>query len=43
MRWWRQLRRADIKIELDPQAYPNGRFARLYNPEGNPSELWEPR
>jgi glyoxylase I family protein len=27
---------------FDPQAYPNGRFARLYDPEGNPIELWEP-
>ena len=26
----------------DPQKYPNGRFARLYDPEGNPVELWEP-
>jgi hypothetical protein len=23
-----------------PEAYPNGRFARLYVPEGNPIELW---
>jgi len=22
---------------------PNGRFARLHDPEGNPVELWEPR
>ena len=22
--------------------YPNGRFARLYAPEGNPIELWQP-
>lgn len=38
-----QLRAADIVVEVDPQAYPNGRFARLYDPEANPIELWEPR
>ena len=37
-----QLRAAGISVELDPQGYPNGRFARLYDPEGNPIELWEP-
>ena len=37
-----QLRAADISVEIDPEAYPNGRFARLYDPEGNPIELWEP-
>jgi glyoxylase I family protein len=37
-----QLRAAGIGVEVDPQAYPNGRFARLYDPEGNPIELWEP-
>lgn len=35
-----QLRGAGIKVEIDPQAYPNGRFARVYDPEGNPIELW---
>lgn len=38
-----QLRRADIAVEIDPQLYPNGRFARLHDPEGNPIELWEPQ
>jgi glyoxylase I family protein len=38
-----QLRRADIKVTVDPQSYPNGRFARLADPEGNPIELWEPK
>jgi predicted enzyme related to lactoylglutathione lyase len=38
-----QLRRADIKVEVDPQTYPNGRFARLEDPEGNPIQLWEPK
>ncbi|MGA3260665.1 MAG: VOC family protein [Bryobacteraceae bacterium] len=37
-----QLRAAGIAVELDAQIYPNGRFARLYDPEGNPIELWEP-
>ena len=37
-----QLRAAGISVELDPQRYPNGRFARLHDPEGNPIELWEP-
>jgi glyoxylase I family protein len=37
-----QLREAGICVEVDPQLYPNGRFARLYDPEGNPIELWEP-
>lgn len=36
-----QLRAAGIAIE-EPQHYPNGYFARLYDPEGNPIELWEP-
>ena len=31
-----------IGIEVDPEPYPNGRFARLNDPEGNPIELWEP-
>jgi catechol 2,3-dioxygenase-like lactoylglutathione lyase family enzyme len=37
-----QLRTAGIEVALDPQLYPNGRFARLHDPEGNPIELWEP-
>lgn len=37
-----QLRAAGIEVTPDPTAYPNGRFARLYDPEGNPIELWEP-
>ena len=38
-----QLRAAGIAVHIDPQLYPNGRFARLEDPEGNPVELWEPR
>jgi glyoxylase I family protein len=37
-----QLRRADIAVEVDPETYPNGRFARLADPEGNPIQLWQP-
>ena len=38
-----QLRAAKIKVTVDAETYPNGRFARLYDPEGNPIELWEPK
>ena len=37
-----QLKSANIEIEVDPDTYPNGRFARLADPEGNPIQLWEP-
>ncbi|NKB36226.1 MAG: VOC family protein [Gammaproteobacteria bacterium] len=37
-----QLRDAGIEVELDEQVYPNGRFASLKDPEGNPIQLWEP-
>jgi predicted enzyme related to lactoylglutathione lyase len=37
-----QLRAAGISVEIDPAPYPNGRFGRLHDPEGNPIELWEP-
>jgi len=37
-----QLRAAGITVEIDAEQYPNGRFARLYDPEGNPIELWQP-
>jgi predicted enzyme related to lactoylglutathione lyase len=38
-----QLRAAGISVELDPENYPNGRFARLSDPEDNPIQLWEPK
>ena len=38
-----QLQREDIDVEVDDQAYPNGRFARLEDPEGNPIQLWQPK
>jgi glyoxylase I family protein len=37
-----QLQGAGIAVNVDPQTYPNGRFARLYDPECNPIELWQP-
>ena len=37
-----QLRAEGIEVELDPEVYPNGRFARLSDPEGNPIQLWQP-
>jgi catechol 2,3-dioxygenase-like lactoylglutathione lyase family enzyme len=38
-----QLRSAGIEVRVDPETYPNGRFARLNDPEGNPIELWQPQ
>ncbi|MGA2730751.1 MAG: VOC family protein [Terracidiphilus sp.] len=38
-----QLQAAGIAVKIDPQSYPNGRFARLNDPEGNPIELWQPK
>jgi glyoxylase I family protein len=38
-----QLRAAGIAVEVDPETYPNGLFAQLADPEGNPIQLWEPR
>ena len=37
-----QLQQSGIEVKVDPKKYPNGRFARLHDPEGNPIELWEP-
>jgi predicted enzyme related to lactoylglutathione lyase len=37
-----QLEASGIAVKRDPEPYPNGRFARLHDPEGNPVELWEP-
>jgi glyoxylase I family protein len=38
-----QLRTAGITVDIDQKLYPNGRFAHLHDPEGNPIELWEPQ
>lgn len=37
-----QLEAAGIAVRRDPESYPNGRFAWLNDPEGNPLELWQP-
>ena len=37
-----QLKRNGTAVEVDPQLYPNGRFAKLHDPEGNPIQLWQP-
>ena len=37
-----QLRERGITVDLDAEVYPNGRFARLSDPEGNPIQLWQP-
>jgi glyoxylase I family protein len=37
-----QLRAAGIEVEVDPETYPNGLFARLEDPAGNPIQLWQP-
>ena len=29
-------------VEVDPERYPNGRFATLRDPEGNGIQLWQP-
>ncbi|WP_428409849.1 VOC family protein [Hyphococcus sp.] len=38
----KQLRANGIDVEVDPEEYPNGKFAQLFDPEGNPIQLWEP-
>jgi len=37
-----QLRAAGIHVG-EIESHPNGHFARLHDPEGNPIELWEPK
>ncbi|MBC3190976.1 VOC family protein [Pseudonocardia sp. C8] len=37
-----QLRAAGIEVAVDASEYPNGRFAQLHDPEGNPIQLWQP-
>ena len=36
-----QLRVAGVEVAIDPEAYPNGRFAQLRDPEGNAIQLWQ--
>ncbi len=39
-----QLEAAGIEVRRDPDSpYPNGSFAWLNDPEGNPIELWQPQ
>jgi glyoxylase I family protein len=37
-----QLVAAGEAVEVDPERYPNGRFATLHDPEGNGIQLWQP-
>ncbi len=37
-----QLRANGIAVDVDPELYPNGRFAKVLDPEGNPIQLWQP-
>jgi predicted enzyme related to lactoylglutathione lyase len=37
-----ELRAAQIEVEVDPEDYPNGRFARLADPDGNRARTPEP-
>jgi len=37
-----QLRAAGETVEVDPERYPNGRFAEVRDPEGNGIQLWQP-
>ena len=37
-----QLRGNGVVVDVDPQVHPNGRFASLQDPEGNPLQLWQP-
>jgi predicted enzyme related to lactoylglutathione lyase len=37
-----QLRRSGETVDVDPERYPNGRFAEVRDPEGNGIQLWQP-
>ena len=37
-----QLRANGTAVEIDPETYPNGRFGKCNDPEGNPIQLWQP-
>ncbi|MEM7740908.1 MAG: VOC family protein [Pseudomonadota bacterium] len=36
------LRANGVEVVVDETAYPNGHFAQLSDPEGNPIQLWQP-
>lgn len=38
-----ELEAKGIAVTRDPNTYPNGVFASLFDPEGNPIQLWEPQ
>ena len=38
----RRLEPGDIAVEVDPEEYPNGRFAQLADRTAPPSQLWQP-
>lgn len=38
----KELIEAGIPVKVDPEDYPNGKFAELNDPEGNPIQLWQP-
>ena len=38
----KHLRSNKVDVTVDSEVYPNGRFASLTDPEGNPIQLWEP-
>ncbi len=42
MRWFHNCAGPTLPFKLTPTNYPNGQFARLNDPEGNPIELWQP-
>ncbi|MEO0881453.1 MAG: VOC family protein [Pseudomonadota bacterium] len=37
------LRENGSEVTVEEEVYPNGRFATLEDPEGNPIQLWEPK
>ena len=37
-----QLRSAGETVDVDPERYPNGRFAEVRDPEDNRIQLWQP-
>jgi glyoxylase I family protein len=37
-----QLLAAGIAVHVHAEDYPNGMFAELVDPEGNPVQLWQP-
>jgi len=36
-----QLRADGVAVDVDDELAPNGRFAQLHDPEGNPIQLWQ--